>query len=326
MTASLLGTVREHVNSQAFAFDTIGTVLSVFILLFVGYGTKKLKILKVENAGVLNDIVIYLALPSFIFTAVYNYKQAIPAAMGKATLIGFGMIMVVAFSAYMIGRLIKLDRSNLPGFILAAAFGNTGFMGYPIVEAVFPNKAALVTAVLYDELAMALPLYVLGIVLVAAFAGEKTDHRQVVRALKMPQLWAIPIALFLRQFHVPQPVIVAIDYLGRSTIPLVMISIGLTLSANSLKGYAAPITAICLLKLAVLPIITSYALRAGGLNGVIHQSTVLEAGMPTAMMAGVLVSKFGKNGEFMAGLIFVTTLLSIITIPITLLILGVRVN
>jgi predicted permease len=254
---------------------------------------------------------------------VYDYKRSISLSIAKVPLIGLAVMFVVMAAAWAIGKAIKLDRRTLPGFILAAGFGNTGFLGYPVVSAAFRSQDAMLAAALYDELAMALPLYVFGMLLVASFAGEKTNHSHVIKALKMPQLWAIPIGLVLRQVHLPVPLVTAIDYLAKGTIPLVMISLGLTLNAKSLKGYAIPIATVCLLKLAVLPVITYYATRSGGLTGTIHQSTVLESGMPTAMMAGVLVAKFGENAEFMAGVIFITTLLSILTIPATLLILGV---
>jgi len=305
------------------AFGMTGPVLSVFLLLFVGYGSKKIKLLRAEDADLLNTIVVYITLPCFIFHAIYSYEQPLSLSMAKVPIIGFAMIFVTLILAYAIGKAIKLSPGMLAGFMLAAGFGNTGFLGYPVVQAAFTNKGALVSAVLYDEFAMAMPLYVIGLLIVAYFQGQKADHNQIIRAFKFPQLWAIPIALIARQFQFPVTIVNAIHYLGNGTVPLVMISLGLSLSSKSLKGYLVPVVAVCALKLAVLPIITHYAAGFAGMTGISYQSTVLEAGMPTAMMAGVLVSKFGRSGEFMAGVIFVTTLLSILTIPITLIILGV---
>ncbi|HEY3298000.1 MAG TPA: AEC family transporter [Armatimonadota bacterium] len=301
----------------------IGTVLAVFLLLLVGYGSKKLRLLRAEDSNVLNDIVVYITLPSMIFSVLYNYKQNLSLSIAKAPTAGFLMIIIVLLAAYAIGKAIKLNNATLAGFILAAGFGNTGFLGYPVIQTAFKDPLALVAAVLYDEFSMAIPLYVIGMVIVAVLAGEKAHHSQVLRAFKMPQVWAIPIALAARQFDVPQPIVTAIHYLGNGTVPLVMISLGLMLSARSIKGYGIPLAIVCVLKLAVLPVLTLYALRACGVSGSINQSTVVEAGMPTAMMAGVLVSKFGENAEFVAGVIFVTTLLSILTIPATLFLLGV---
>jgi hypothetical protein len=303
----------------------IDSVLGVFLLLLVGYGAKKLRLLRAEDSNVLNEIVIYITLPALIFTVLYGYKANLSLSIARVPIVGFVMIAVVLAAAYGIGRAMRLDSGTLAGFILAAGFGNTGFLGYPVTQAAFKDPSALVTAVLYDEFGMALPLYIIGLVITAVLAGQKAHYSQVTQAFKYPQLWAIPIALLLRQSHcVPHSLIVAIGYLGSGTIPIVMISLGLMLSARSMRGYGIPLAVVCMLKLAVLPIVTCYGARFAGITGTQYQTTVMEAGMPTAMMVGVLVSKFGENPEFVAGVIFVTTLLSIVTIPATLLLVGAR--
>ena len=300
----------------------VGTVLSIFLLLFIGYGTKKVRLLRAEDADLLNTVVIYITLPAFIFDAIYSYRQPLPLSIAKVPIIGFAMILAVLGVAYIIGRALKLDGPTLGGMIIASGFGNTGFLGYPVVLAAFQQKGALVTAALYDELAMALPLYTVGVLIAAGFAGKHVRGRQLLRVLALPALWAIPAALLLRAIALPEPLLAAIGYLGSGTIPLVMISLGLSLSARSLKGVGIPVLAVCVLKLGLLPVLTHYALQAGGVTGTMYKVGVLESGMPSAVMTGVLASKFGANGSFVAGVIFVSTLLSIVTIPATLLILG----
>ena len=304
--------------------NVVGTVLSIFLLLFIGYGTKKIRLLRAEDADLLNTVVIYLTLPAFIFDAIYGYRQPLPLSIVKVPVIGFGMIAVVLGIAFIVGRMLRLDRPTLGGLILASGFGNTGFLGYPVVQAAFHERGALVTAALYDELAMALPLYTLGALIAAGLAGEKVEGKQLLRVFKLPALLAIPVALLLRPVAIPEPLLAAIRYLGNGTIPLVMISLGLSLSARSLKGLAVPVLAVCVLKLGVLPLLTHYALQFGGVTGVMHKVSVIEAGMPSAVMTSVIASQFGANARFVAGAIFVSTLLSIAAIPAGLIILGVQ--
>ncbi|MHB1455746.1 MAG: AEC family transporter [Armatimonadota bacterium] len=297
-----------------------GTVLSVFLLLFVGYGVKKLRILNASNCDVLNTVVIYVMLPAYIFNAIYGYRETVEASTVYAILIGFVMIALVSLLSYLIGRLLRFDNSILAGLILAAAFGNTGFLGFPVVEAAFKDRgAALFTAVLYDEFAMALPLYTVGIIVATGFMGEKFDPDRIKRLVYLPQLWAIPVALLIRPFALPEPLLVALKYLANGTVPLVMISIGLSLSARSMKGYALPVIIACAMKLAVLPFFTYYAAQRACISGISLQTITLEAGMPTAMMAGVLIAKFGRSGQFVASTIFISTMLSLITIPVILM-------
>jgi len=300
------------------------TVISIFLLLFIGYGTKKVRLLKAEDAEILNNVVVYLTLPAFIFEAIYSYREPLPLDIAKVPIIGFAMIAVTLGAAYFVGKALKLNKPTLAGLMLAAGFGNTGFLGYPVIKTAFTQKAALLTAVMYDEVAMALPLYTLGVAIASGFAGERFDRKQFVRVLTLPSMIAIPVGLILRPVALPLPLLTSIRYLSEGTIPLVMISLGLSLSARSLKGYAAPVLAACALKMILLPFLTYHSLRAGGVNGVMLQAGVLESGMPSAVMTCVIAAKFGANAKFVAAAIFVSTLLSIAAIPTVLAMLGVR--
>jgi len=302
--------------------EVVGTVLSIFLLLFIGYGTKKVRLLRAADAELLNTVVIYITLPAFVFEALYSYREPIPLSIVKVPILGFAMMMVVLAAAYLIGRAFRLGGRTLGALMIVSAFGNTGFLGYPVVKAAFVEKSALVTAVMYDELGMALPLYTLGVAIAMAFGGQRLNGGYMLRFFKLPLIWTMAAALLLRPFELPQPLLAAVGYLASGTIPLVMLSLGLSLSASSLKGFVAPVLVGCALKLGLLPLLTHYVLLAGGVEGVMHRVTVLESGMPTALMSGVIASRFGADGRFAAGVIFVSTLLSILTIPGILLILG----
>lgn len=304
--------------------QSLSTVLSVFLLLFLGYGAKKLRWLKEEDAGTLNALVIRFTMPAFIFNAIYTYHEPLPWTMAKIPLVGFGAIAVVLVLGYLCGRVLKIDRPTLGGMIIACGFGNTGFLGYPVTQAAFPgNQTALITAALYDELVMAFFLYTLGMSIAAYFAGGKVKLSQLTTMLKTPMLWAIPVALAMRAVHLPAFFMSTLDYLARGTVPLVMISLGLVLSARSMKGLSSPILVVCVLKLLVLPVLTYYGSGVAAMSGTIRQVTVLESGMPSAVMTCIVAGFFGANERFVAGAIFVTTLLSIATIPIILHLLGV---
>ena len=237
-----------------------------------------------------------------------------------------GVEICLAFLAYLVGRALKLNRPTLGGFILASTFGNTGFLGYPVIQAAFHNPSALITAVLYDEIGMALPLYTIGMAIAASFAGEKLDPRQTLKAACSPAIWIIPIAFLLRSQHLPMPLVSTIHYIGNGTVMLSMITLGLYLSTSSMKGMAIPIIATCILKLVVLPIATFYAARAGGLSGTIHSAMIIEAGTPTAVMSCVVASRYGANERFVAGITFASTLICMLTIPAALVLLGVSGN
>ena len=79
---------------------TLTTVISIFLLLMLGYGAKKAGVLKEGDVGVVNSILINLTMPAFIF--VYTHGQPLTTAMIKVPFLGFVMEMVIVCVAYLI--------------------------------------------------------------------------------------------------------------------------------------------------------------------------------------------------------------------------------
>jgi predicted permease len=298
--------------------DALSTVLSVFLLLLVGYGAKKSGILKPMDTQAVNSIVINLTMPAFIFISIHN--QSIDASMVKAPIVGIVMEFVVLGLAYVAARLLKLNRPTTGGLMLAATFGNTGFLGYPMVAAAFPaDSRAMPTAVMFDEFAMALILNSVGVAVAATFAGRHFQWVSLLEFLKTPLFPTTVLALILRTTYIPPVILKTIGFLAAGTVPLAMISIGLSLSGRSLKKYPAPLAVGFILKMVALPLLMFAALPLVGVGGVVKQVTILESAVPTAVVSGVIAGRYGSNEEFVAAAIFVTTLLSVAVIPAALI-------
>ncbi|MDH7602008.1 MAG: AEC family transporter [Armatimonadota bacterium] len=300
--------------------QTVATTASIFLLLLAGYATKRLGILKASDARVVNALVVNLTMPAFIFVSIH--RKPITPEMVHAPVAGFVMEMVVMGLAYAAARLLRLDRRTTGALMLVSAFGNTGFLGYPVVTAAFNrNKSALLSAVMFDEFAMALALNSIGVVVAVSFSGAQTNWNCVFEFLKSPLFPATVVSLLLRNTELPGFLTAALQYLAAGTVPLAMISIGLSLSAGAVKDHPAAIAAALVLKMAVLPILVWLALTVLGITGIVKQVAVLESAMPPAVFSGVVAGRFGVNGTFAAAAIFVLTLCSIVLIPVTLLLI-----
>lgn len=291
---------------------------SVFLLLLAGYGAKRVGVLKAADARVANSIVINLTMPAFIFVSIH--AQSLSSAMVKAPILGFVMEMVVMGLAYASARALKLNRPTTGGLMLAATFGNTGFLGYPMVAAAFPHDGhAMPTAVMFDEFAMAMVLNSIGVAVAACFAGRRFEWNSLFEFLKTPLLPSTVIALALRTVYVPAVILKTLGFLAAGTVPLAMISIGLSLSANSLKKNPGALGTAFLLKMIALPLLMYVTLPLIGVTGTVMQVTVLESAVPTAVVSGVIAGRYGANEEFVATAIFAMTLLSVAILPAVLL-------
>lgn len=299
-------------------FGTLSTVASVFLLLLAGYGAKRTGALKVADARVVNSIVINLTMPAFIFLSIH--RQSLSSAMIKTPVLAMVVEMVVLGLAYASARALKLNRQTTGGLMLAAAFGNTGFLGYPMVAAAFPHSAsAMPTAVMYDEFGMSMVLNSVGVAIATSFAGKRFEPSSLLEFLKTPLFAATIVALALRNVYVPPVIMKTLHFLGAGTVPLAMISIGLSLSATSLRKYPTALGVSFLLKMVALPLLMWIALPLIGVTGTIRQVAILESAVPSAVVSGVIAGRYGANQEFVAAAIFATTLLSVAVMPAVLM-------
>ena len=195
---------------------------------------------------------------------------------------------------------------------------NTAFVGYPIVLGVFGNEGFL-HAIFYD-MAVAILFVIYGVVLSSVFGGNRRDV--LVSGLLFVPLWAIVFGVLFNFFNVPLGYVFenVLTYLGNSTIPLIMLSLGLTISVKDLRSYLSDTVFISVVRLIVAPLILFVILSSLNFDGLMLQVSVLEAAMPTAMNALVLAITYDLDVELVSSVVFITTILCLFTLP---LIIGV---
>jgi predicted permease len=293
------------------------------VLLLVGIGVvlRRFGVLRREDSKVLNGVIVYVALPALIFTSV----AAAPLSFEllRAAGVAWAVSLVGLSVAWEIARTLRLPARTAGGFVLAATLGNTGYLGYPIVQALL-GPGALPAAVFYDVFGTVAVLFTLGIA-VAARYGEHEGRINVLKELfTFPAMIALLVALAFR--FVPLPVAVSatvMDWTGiaaKMAVPLIMVSLGISLDLSALRGSLAPLGALAGVKLLLLPAIAvAIAVMTKDTGGV--RVLALQAGMPSMMLALVVGERFKLDTAFIAGAILVTTVCCLATIPLVQLLL-----
>lgn len=299
----------------------IAPIFAIFLLLLFGYAAKRFGVLHSHDSAVVNSIVVNLTAPAFIFTAIYGHP--ITKAMLGAPAVVFVSTLLVFSIAYLVSKAFKFDRKTTAGFMLVSAFGNTGFLGYPVTLAAFDKSShALATAVMVDQFAMSVPLYIFGVAVAASCMTSHTGKQHPLAFLKTPMLVAALLGIALRTVPIPAPLITSLKYLAAATVPLAMISLGLSLSRMALKSVGIPTVVVFALKMASLPLMTFFGLKLLGIHGVVRNTAVLEAAMPPAILNSIIAARYEADREFVASTTFVLTLLSIITLPLIISLLA----
>lgn len=302
---------------MAIISEPLSAILSILALISLGFLMKKTPLLKEENASILNNIIIYLAMPALIFEAVLTSRPALSYL--QVPLLAYLVMAVCGLLAFLVGRSFSLKRATLGAFLLAAMMGNTGYLGYPLSLDLY-GQAGLVKAFFYDLFGTVIFVFTVGLYIAEVYGSQKGKINKLKEILTFPPLGALIFAFIWRAggLALPQFLGEAVHYLAGATVPLIMFSIGLSLRPAEIKNYKLPILGALLIKLCLSPFIafllgrTLLSLPASTLG-----VSVLEASMPTMMFSLIIGAKYKLDVGFLPAVIVVTTAVSLLTIPLT---------
>jgi hypothetical protein len=290
------------------------TILAIILLILIGYLAKKIGLLKPEDSLTLNKIVINIAIPSLIFLAMFNADLSNLKLLLPITLICIITGSLCGLLVYIFSRARGYSKKTRWTLVGTSTLFNSGFLGYPVVLGIF-GATGLVRAVFYDMGSTILFLS-LGIFFILIFGGKYTSI--IKRTVLFPPLWGIIIGILANILHL-NPGFIPLDvlkYLSGAAIPMIMISLGLSLEAGDLKNYFGAASFVTLTRLIISPMIAVLMVYILGLHGLEGTVTVVEAGMPSAMLSLVLAASYDLDINAAAACIFLSTVVSMITLPI----------
>ncbi|MBO9478133.1 AEC family transporter [Shimia sp. R11_0] len=247
-----------------------------------------------------------LAVPCLIFTALMK-SDADLNELGRLTLAGFAGYLLIGAVGWSLLKLLKLDiRSYLAPFI----FGNTGNLGVPMALFAF-GQAGLDGAVVLLSIT-ALLSFTWGIWLVA---GEGALGKMA----QEPMIWATLLgALFLAMgWETPGFVTDTLELIGQMAIPLMLLTLGVAV-ARLTPGRVVTAVGLSIVKFALCALIGYAMARAFGLSGALFGVLVLQMAMPVGVSSYLLAEKYEADSGAVAGFVVVSTLVSVIGLPLLL--------
>lgn len=295
-------------------------VLPQLFMLFViaGFGVllRKRGVMTDPVVRGVSDIVTMVANPLLLITVTQH-------AYDSATLAGFlhifwmgalvmGLTLVLVYAACR-----RQDDRMRPILALLASMPNAGFMGLPIIRAVFGDLGALYLAAYV--VAFSLIFFTVGIALVdrREFALRKLVNPTVVAAI-------VGTALFLARVTLPELITAPMSALGSLTTPLAMLLLGARMAGLRPRALADPRNAlVALVKLIAMPMMSLLLARAFSLGPEVTGTLVLLSAMPSAVMVQLAAEQYGRDALFAARQVSLTSVLSIATIPLIASLLGV---
>ncbi|AEH06579.1 Auxin Efflux Carrier [Methanothermococcus okinawensis IH1] len=296
-------------------------MIVIVLLILTGYLSKYLNILKENDRVILNNIVVYMAMPSTIFlTIMKNVSPVDLPQFLKLPFLIFLTFIMCGIIGYIIGKLLKLNKQSLGGLILVCALGNTGFLGYPVIYGFYGTEG--LTRAIFCDMGSVFASLLLGTYIGIKFGkNENSDTSIIKELLKFPPLMTGVISIILVFFGVsisnfPDFLVKTLNYLSNATIPLIMLSLGLSLSPSSAKFGAIYGIIASIVRMGIAPLLVFIFSSMFLINGLDKNVLILESAMPSAMMSLVFAVLYGLDVKLVASACFITTVLSLILLPI----------
>jgi len=269
---------------------------------------------------VLTGLVYYLLLPALVIQVLWQAPLGI-SSIGIAISAAVGVLACIALSS-LICRRCNHDGSVTGAVVLAASFPNATYMGLPVLESLYGDIGRSI-AIQYDLFACTPLLLTVGILIARIYSDQDGKQGGAVplwqSLIRVPPLWAALAGVLLNLSGVAMPVALDqwLELLAAGVIPLMIFSLGLSLRWDTIDMKRLPtVIPIVLLQLFIAPLLVWGTAQGVGLEGVMLVGTVMEAAMPSMVIGIVLCDRYGLDTGLYAAAVTLTTLLSLVTLPL----------
>lgn len=299
-------------------YNVINEVVILSFIMAVGVFARKNNIITEKGNKDLSALLINITLPSLLLTSFnYNYSPDMFLEARRIFWYSFLINITMFFLSKVVTLKYNIESSKIIRF--ATIFSNSGFMGYPVLEGLFGKIGIFYGAVF--NIPLNIIMFSIGVMI---YTGKK-DSKTLRGIIFNPSIIATLIGFFMFIFSIKIPSVLnkAVSTVGSMTTPLSMIIVGAMLAEMSLKDIfsGSIVYYICFLRLILAPIISFVMLKIIGANDFMLQITVVIEAMPVAVLSPILAQRYNSNGKLASKSVFITTIVSMLTIPIIVILL-----
>lgn len=301
--------------------QNLEVMVMLFTMVILGYTACKLGYMGDKFDKKLSSIVVDITCPLLVLSSVMGDEMPDRSLILPLVGVGFLTYIILLVFGFWAPRFISKnhDDQGMIGFSLM--FANVGFIGYPIVASIFGPKAVFYAALL--NVPNTFFIFTAGVMLVK---GEYSIRQFNPKVLLSPALIGAFIAALLVAFgvHTPEMIARPITMVGNITVPAALMIIGSSMARLPLREIigSGKVYATSFLRLVIVPLSVYFLFRLCGVNTLINNINTVVIAMPVASFGTMFCMKYGRNPSLMTEATFITTLFSIITIPLITLLFG----
>ncbi|AAK80891.1 hypothetical protein BJV85_000947 [Clostridium acetobutylicum] len=298
--------------------NVLNQVLMLFLMLLVGIYASKMKYIdKKMNAG-LSNLLLKITLPLLIINSFITMKFSKSVLNVGEDILLYTLIIHIVLVLFSKFAYMKVNDAQKGISKFVTVFSNSGFMGYPVLRSIYGENGVFYCAIF----GIILNLFMFSYGIMALKNTKGNSLKELKRAAVNPSIIATVIGffIFILKIKLPHLIALSINSVGSMTSPLSMIIVGIMLADINLSDLFKDklVYILTIVKLLIVPAITFVVLKLLNANQtVIGVIVVLEA-MPAASNAAVMSLQYGSDENVALKHIFITTVLSIIIIPLVI--------
>ena len=267
----------------------------------------------------LSALVLDITTPAMILASVCGGQADYPKSAAFSVL-GAGVVtyIVIIPMAWLIVKLMRVPRAQSSLYMFMTIFSNTGYMGYPVLRAIY-GEGAIFLASIFNML-FSIAAYSLGVALMSGGKGRFSP-----KILINPSLISSIAALVIFLFDIPVPSVLAqtLDSIGSVTSPCAMMLIGASLSLIPVRQIFTEIRLypFSLIKQVALPLLMRLVLGIFLKDPLILGVMTVLSAMPAASLCVMFANQYGNDPKLASQGVFITTVCSFVTIPLLCMVL-----
>jgi hypothetical protein len=301
-------------------FQTIITsILTLGLAMLIGFICIKTGYIKNEVKDAISKLIIRVTLPLLMITSLTKLTLDSQKIINSVTtvLCAYVIIGVLYCAGIATAKLFKLEKSQATIHTCMTCFGNVVFIAYPLIQALYGDEGLLYAALF--AFANDCWLWTVGVYTLSGTRGREGSFFGNLKNLITPSTIGFLISLFmlitgLRFTGIVKDVLTNV---GSVTTYLSMLFIGMTLAMVDFRHLYRRISLFVLVavKMLIIPALLIFVLKFIPIDDLVKSVLVLQAAIPTSTVLVILTTDYGCDTVYSAEGVFITTLLSLATLP-----------
>jgi predicted permease len=263
------------------------------------------------SATTLTHVVFYALLPCFAFRLLIS-TVATGRQFGQMVVLAILVMIAMAAVGAVVSMALRLSRTEASAFLLVVMFSNGGNYGLPVVSFAFGEEALSYGTVFF--LTGSVLTNTVGAFLAAA--GRRDVRTSLTSVLKIPALYGIAAALIVLATgaNVPTPILRPVTMLSDAALPLMILVLGMQLERARRPTQPGLVFVAVSVSLLIAPLVALGLTSLLDVSGPARQAVVVLSSMPVAVLTTVLALEFDTSPEFVTSAVFLSTILSPLTL------------